>query len=69
MADHILDATNTESNSEITVPVIWELGPVEEDTRFTVYIPEQNTSVRVDLQDYTNQVIVPPENRQIRITA
>jgi hypothetical protein len=67
---HIVTATSVETTSEVTsTAAVWELPPFEQDTDFTIYIPEQNTNVRVGPQDYTNQVIVPPENRQIRIAA
>ena len=88
---HVVDADDTISNAETSLPIVTQLQvlgaedisvtpevtsalarnlePIDQDTRFTIHIPSENKVVTVAPQDYSNNVLVLHENRNLLILA
>ena len=55
---HIVTSVSVETTSEVTVVQAMEWPPFEQDTDYTVYVPEANNNVYVGAEDYSNSAYV-----------
>ena len=65
----VLLAEDIETTSEVATVTLVELGPVDQDTDFTVYVPAENTNVMVGPEDYSNAVYVQPQDNTVYVPA
>ena len=65
----VLGAEDISVTPEVTSALARNLEPIDQDTRFTIHIPSENKVVTVAPQDYSNNVLVLHENRNLLILA
>jgi len=64
-----LTSVSTEATSEVTLVQAMEWPPFEQDTDFTVYVPEANNNVSVGVEDYSNSAYVKYQDNAVYIPA